>query len=155
VALLVQGVPGFVVGLPALPHLPEDLQPPLPQSAQRAGVALAFLALPPVVGPGPGAELIGPAKDLQPSGGRVRPPQFVGVKELFPFAFPGLDQVLRRGEGGDELPAEGRRPVVKGFQRGRIVFDRAPVLRSSATAEGGRGPGSSTGSSRLVFEDRP
>jgi hypothetical protein len=35
VALLVQGVPGFVVGLPALPHLPEDLQPPLPQRAQR------------------------------------------------------------------------------------------------------------------------
>ena len=33
--MLVERVNGFIVGLPALPHLPEDLQPPLPQTAHE------------------------------------------------------------------------------------------------------------------------
>src|SRR5262245_14580022 len=47
----------FVVGLSALPHLPQDLQPALAQTAQRTGVAFAFGSLGLVIRLGPGAEL--------------------------------------------------------------------------------------------------
>jgi hypothetical protein len=40
--LLVLSMEVFVVDLTALPHLPQDLQPPLSETPQRAGVAFAF-----------------------------------------------------------------------------------------------------------------
>jgi hypothetical protein len=57
VALLVQGMAGFVVAGAALPHLPQDLQPPLAQAAQRAGVALALFPLRQVIRLRPRAHL--------------------------------------------------------------------------------------------------
>ena len=52
---LVLLVPGFVVRLPVGPKPPEDLQPPLAQAAQRAGVVVALLAFAGVIRPGPRA----------------------------------------------------------------------------------------------------
>ncbi len=48
----------------------------------------------------------------------------MGVQELLPAPLAGLNQRLRRGKGQDELPSEGIGPVVKGFQRRRIVFQQ-------------------------------
>src|SRR5580765_6611832 len=56
-SLLVESVKVFVVRLTTLPHLPQDLEPALAQTAQRAGMALAFVWLRPVIGRGPRAEL--------------------------------------------------------------------------------------------------
>ena len=52
-----------IVGLPGLPHLPEDFEPALTQAAERAGVALPFGAVRLVMGLRPGAgfaAVIGP-----------------------------------------------------------------------------------------------
>lgn len=40
---LVTGVPLFIIGHVGLPHFSEDFQPTLAQTAQGAGMALAFL----------------------------------------------------------------------------------------------------------------
>src|SRR5262245_56780712 len=55
--LLVEGVKRFVVRLAAVPYLPEDLQPALTQTTQRAGMAFAFLPLRLVVSLCPGTKL--------------------------------------------------------------------------------------------------
>ena len=44
-SLLVAGVQVWIVGRACLPHFPEDLQPSLAQTAQGAGVTLAFVAV--------------------------------------------------------------------------------------------------------------
>ena len=45
-----------IVGRMGLPHLPEDLEPALPEAAQGAGMALAGGSFAFVVGVGPGAD---------------------------------------------------------------------------------------------------
>ena len=45
----------FIVGLFCLPHLPEDLQPPLPQAPQSASMALSFTTFLFVLDLSPGA----------------------------------------------------------------------------------------------------
>lgn len=63
---LVAGVKRFVIAGARLPHFPEDFEPALAETAQRAGVALAFGAMGLVVGLCPRAGLaavIGPLMD--------------------------------------------------------------------------------------------
>ena len=52
---LVASVEGLIVAGAGLPHLPEDFQPALPETAQGAGVGLALGAMGLVVGFGPRA----------------------------------------------------------------------------------------------------
>jgi hypothetical protein len=69
-----------------------------------------------------GDELAGPRENLQALGIGLRSGQLVAVQELFPFAFACSAQDLRAGEGFQKGPSRRQRPVLKGFQGGRIVF---------------------------------
>lgn len=68
------------------------------------------------------AELVRAGEDLQPARGGFRTPQQMRMQELFPATLAGLRQELRRGELENEIPGGRQHPLIKGFQRGGIIF---------------------------------
>src|SRR4029453_934714 len=54
--------------------------------------------------------------------GGLRTPQAVAMKELLPLAAPGLGEELRGWKGQEKIPRRWECPIVKGFERRRIVF---------------------------------
>jgi len=61
-------------------------------------------------------------QNLQPVLGGCRAPKFVRVQELFPASPACLVQQRGRGESYDKVPGAPTNPVIKRFQRRRIIF---------------------------------
>ena len=100
-----------------------------------------------------GIELLAARPTVQPFGGRLRPPQFVDVKEILPFPSAGIGQSRRRGKGSHEGPGEGFGPLIEAFQgqgivfaegrlelidQGGAVFDEGDLIAAEQTQGGGR-----------------
>ena len=68
------------------------------------------------------AKLPGVLEDFQPFGRRFRPPELLGVEELFPAPPARRRQFFRRGKPEEEVPAKGLRPIVESLEGCRIVL---------------------------------
>src|SRR5439155_10545526 len=65
-------------------------------------------------------ELVGSSEDFQPLSRPLGSPQFMSMKEFFPFALARCHQRRRSGENQHKGPASRFGPVIKGFQSRRI-----------------------------------
>src|ERR1043166_2603863 len=72
-----------------------------------------------------GFELIGLGKDGQTLLSGFRSPKLVSVQEFLPTALARFDQDWGSGKLNDEVPSKGAGPIVKGFERSRIVFNQS------------------------------